>query len=118
MCKFVPQEKELFLKHLIMIRHIVMWKLKAEAEGKTKAENALIIKESLEALKGVAPTLVDIEVGLNDPETPESNYDVVLNCTFASVADLNDYQVHPAHQAAAVYIKKVVEERVCVDYQY
>lgn len=101
-----------------MIRHIVMWKLKAEAEGKTKAENALIIKESLEALKGVAPTLVDIEVGLNDPATPESNYDVVLNCTFASVADLNDYQVHPAHQAAAVYIKKVVEARVCVDYQY
>ena len=118
MCKFVPQEKELFLKHLIMIRHIVMWKLKAEAEGKTKAENALIIKESLEALKGVAPTLVEIEVGVNDTETPESNYDVVLNCTFASVADLNDYQVHPAHQAAAVYIKKVVESRVCVDYQY
>ena len=101
-----------------MIRHIVMWKLKAEAEGKTKAENALIIKESLEALKGVVPTLVEIEVGVNDPETPESNYDVVLNCTFASVADLNDYQVHPAHQAAAVYIKKVVESRVCVDYQY
>ena len=101
-----------------MIRHIVMWKLKAEAEGKTKEENALIIKESLEALKGVAPTLVDIEVGVNHPETPESNYDVILNCTFNSVAELNDYQVHPAHQAAAVYIKKVVEARVCVDYEY
>ncbi len=101
-----------------MIRHIVMWKLQAEAEGKTKAENAVIIKESLEALKGVAPTLVDIEVGVNHPETPESNYDVILNCTFNSVEDLNAYQVHPAHQAAAVYIKKVVEARVCVDYEY
>ena len=29
-----------------MIRHIVMWKLQAEAEGKTKAENAIIIKET------------------------------------------------------------------------
>ena len=48
----------------------------------------------------------------------EDNYDVILNCTFNSVEDLNAYQVHPAHQAAAVYIKKVVEARVCVDYEY
>ncbi|MCD7914768.1 MAG: Dabb family protein [Tannerellaceae bacterium] len=33
-----------------MLKHIVMWKLKAEAEGKTKAENALWMKEHLEAL--------------------------------------------------------------------
>ncbi len=95
-----------------------MWKLQVEAEGKTKQENAAIIKESLESLKGIAPTLVDIEVGVNHSDTPESNYDVVLNCTFNSVEDLNAYQVHPAHQAAAVYIKKVVSARVCVDYEY
>ena len=28
-----------------MLKHIVMWKLKEFAEGKTKAENALIMKE-------------------------------------------------------------------------
>ena len=33
-----------------MIRHIVMWQLKDEAEGKSKQENAAIIKKSLEAL--------------------------------------------------------------------
>lgn len=34
-----------------MIKHIVMWKLKDEAEGNSKAENAQIIKNSLEDLK-------------------------------------------------------------------
>ena len=35
-----------------MIKHIVMWKLKDEAEGNSKDENAKIIKNSLEDLKG------------------------------------------------------------------
>lgn len=100
-----------------MIRHLVMWKLSESAEGKTKSENAQIIKESLEALNGQIPELLSIVVGLNDPATPESNYDVVLNCTFPSVEALNAYQVHPLHVAAAGYIKKVVAARVCVDYQ-
>ena len=38
-----------------MLKHIVMWKLKEFAEGKTKAENALIMKESLERLVGIVP---------------------------------------------------------------
>lgn len=33
-----------------MIKHIVMWKLKPVAEGKTKQENAEIMKELLEGL--------------------------------------------------------------------
>ena len=33
-----------------MIKHIVMWKLKENAEGKTKEENAEIIKNGLEGL--------------------------------------------------------------------
>lgn len=31
-----------------MVRHIVLFKLADEAEGRSKAENALIIKERLE----------------------------------------------------------------------
>ncbi|MDI6031580.1 Dabb family protein [Flavobacterium sp. LB2P84] len=36
-----------------MIHHIVMWKLKDFAEGKSKAENAIILKERLEGLKRI-----------------------------------------------------------------
>ena len=38
-----------------MLKHVVMWKLKETAEGKTKAENAQFMKEHLEALWGVVP---------------------------------------------------------------
>lgn len=95
-----------------------MWQLSETAEGKTKQENAQIIQQSLEALVGQIEGLVSIEVGVNHPETPASNYDVVLNCTFPTVEALNAYQVHPLHVAAAAYIKKVVTARVCVDYAY
>ena len=46
-----------------MLKHIVMWKLKEFAEGKTKAENALIMKESLERLVGIVPEIISLQVG-------------------------------------------------------
>lgn len=45
-----------------MLKHIVMWKLKEFAEGKTKAENALIMKESLERLVGIVPEIISLQV--------------------------------------------------------
>ncbi len=60
-----------------MIKHIVMWKLKDEAEGNSKAENAKIIKNSLEDLKGKINEIVHLEVGI-DVNKSEQAYDVVL----------------------------------------
>ena len=37
-----------------MVRHIVMWTLKDEAEGQTAKENGAKMKEILEALKGAS----------------------------------------------------------------
>ncbi|MBP3941238.1 MAG: Dabb family protein, partial [Christensenellaceae bacterium] len=48
-----------------MIRHIVMWKLKDEALGKTKKENIAIIKEKLYALKPIIPEILSMEVHEN-----------------------------------------------------
>jgi hypothetical protein len=48
-----------------MIKHIVMWKLEENAEGNTKLENAKIIKEKLEALVGIIPEIVELEVGID-----------------------------------------------------
>ena len=33
-----------------MVRHIVLWNLAEEAEGRSKAENAALLKEKLEGL--------------------------------------------------------------------
>lgn len=99
-----------------MITHIVMWQLKAEAEGKTKAENAVIIKNHLEGLKGLVPELRSIEAGINLPDAPAGNYDVCLRCTFDSMEDLAAYQTNEIHQKVAAYIVKVSSSRACVDY--
>ena len=40
-----------------MVRHIVWWTLKPEAEGRTAAENTKLIKQRLEALKGQTPSI-------------------------------------------------------------
>ncbi|WP_045517636.1 Dabb family protein, partial [Clostridium sporogenes] len=48
-----------------MIKHIVMWKLKEFAEGKSKLENANKIKMSLEDLQNKIDALKLIEVGVN-----------------------------------------------------
>ena len=100
-----------------MIKHIVCFRLADEAEGKTKAENAQIIKEGLENLVNLIPQLRKIEVGINHPATPATNFDIVLYSEFDSIDDLNTYQEHPEHKKVGEYIVKVKADRVCVDYE-
>lgn len=100
-----------------MIKHIVFFKLADVAEGKTKSENAEIIKKDLESLKHTISVLKKIEVGINHLEAPESNYDVILYCEFDSMADLDIYQNHPEHKKAGAYISKVRTGRAAVDYE-
>lgn len=99
-----------------MIKHIVCWQLKDEANGKSKAENALSIKEKLEALSGKIEGLLSIEVGVNIPEYP-SNYDLVLYSTFATKEALKVYQDHPLHQAVLPFVREAISSRVAVDYE-
>jgi hypothetical protein len=42
-----------------MIKHIVMWKLKDEAEGADRATNAARMKEKLDACRGLVPGIVE-----------------------------------------------------------
>ncbi len=100
-----------------MLKHIVFFQLAEQAEGKTKAENAQIIKEGLENLIHIIPELKKIEVGINHPDTPSSNYDLALYCEFDSVKGLDIYQEHPEHKKVAGYIGKVRTGRACVDYE-
>ena len=96
-----------------MIKHIVMWKLLPEAEGKSAEQNAQWMKEHLEALMGVVPELRSCEVGVN---VAPGNYDACLIATFDSLEDLEKYKHNPAHVAVSEYCKKVRETRVACDY--
>ena len=98
-----------------MVKHVVMWRLKAEAEGAGKAENAARIKAGLEALRGRVPGLLSLEVGLN-VEPSAAAYDLVLLTAHESPEALAAYQAHPEHARIAELIGKVRSERVVVDY--
>jgi hypothetical protein len=99
-----------------MIKHIVMWKLKASAEGANKEQNAKKMKTELEALKSKIPQVKHLEVGMNIIPS-DASYDVALYSEFANEQDLAVYAKHPDHVAAAGFVKKVVESRVVIDYK-
>lgn len=92
-----------------------MWKLKETAEGATRAQNALKLKEKLEACRGIVPGILHLEVGIATPGM-EATYDVVLVSDFVDQAALDAYQVHPTHEAVKQFIGAVREARQCVDY--
>ncbi|MEP2446180.1 MAG: Dabb family protein [Balneola sp.] len=100
-----------------MIKHIVMWKLKPVAEGKTKQENAEIMKELLEGLPAKIEELDSAEVGINILSSDdEAICDVVLTTICKDAEALKVYAEHPDHQKVVQFIKKVVNERRVVDY--
>ena len=99
-----------------MVKHIVMWKLLDHAEGATKKENAVRLKEKLEALKDKISVIQSIEVGLNF-NTTEAAFDVALYSEFQSQQDLQTYQKHPEHVRVAALVNKVRLERAVVDYE-
>lgn len=95
-----------------MVRHIVLWNLKDEADGRAKAENAAMMKEKLEGLVGKVEGLLTAQVSFNF--TP-GGYDVCLVSTHTDKAALDLYQGHPAHLQVKEFVHKVVESRVCHD---
>ena len=100
-----------------MIKHIVFFGLADSAEGKSKAENAGIIKSELENLKHLIPQIKKIEVGINYPNAPKTNYDIALYSEFDTFEDIDIYQEHPEHKKVAAYIGKVRISRAAVDYE-
>lgn len=100
-----------------MIRHIVMFKFKDEADGRTKAENLAIAKQKLEALQGVVPTLISSQVSLGAEGSNPTNYDIVLVAEYADMDALNAYVVHPEHKKVGEFMAKVRESRACVDFE-
>ncbi len=101
-----------------MIKHVVFFRLADEAEGKTKLENAQIIKQGLLALLDKVPVLRSEQVGINIPNAKKTDYDLCLECTFDTWEDVDTYQNHPEHLKVAAYITKCRTARAAVDYEF
>lgn len=98
-----------------MIKHVVLWKLAAEAQGATKDENALRMKAAIESLTQSIPFVRELEVGI-DIEGSDAAWDVVLYSAFDSVEDLEAYQAHPEHLKVRDLVLSLTVKRAVVDY--
>ncbi len=98
-----------------MVKHIVFWKLKDEANGMSKAENAAAIKQKIEALNGKIEGCIKLEIGFDFLHSAESA-DVVLYSEFESKEALDFYANHPLHKAVMPFIAEARSERRVIDY--
>ncbi|MBR3421227.1 MAG: Dabb family protein [Ruminococcus sp.] len=100
-----------------MIKHIVMFKLKA-ADGRSEYENALEAQRRFDNVIANVKELKSGEIVINSKDAPASNYTISLLCDFETIDDLNAYQVHPAHVEFGKFIGTVKTDRACIDYEY
>ena len=95
-----------------MVTHIVMFKLRGEADEVAAAASKF--KAGLEALPAKIAELKSIEVFI-DNSSVEGNWTLSLIARCDSYADLTVYAAHPAHLDCVAIIKPLVAERACVD---
>ena len=93
-----------------MIRHVIMWKFKED----TKAEMHCFL-EGLQALNGVIPEILHMEVGINAKEG--NNYDACLIADFEDFDALDRYKNDPRHVAVSQLCKSIRTARGAVDFE-
>lgn len=96
------------------VKHIVMWNLLADTDGK-KTASIDAVKTKFEALRGVVPGLLHVEVGV-DFSRVDYACDVVLYTEFANAEALAAYAEHPAHLKIRDELEGVRIQRHQVDY--
>ena len=91
-----------------MIKHIVMWKLKDEAQ-------AAYFKAQLDSCRELVPGMLELEVAIRTAGM-EANCDVVLYSVFENSAALAAYQNHPHHQLISSGLGLLRQTRSVLDY--
>lgn len=96
-----------------MVKHIVLFKLSVEEPERSQVINDFC--NAIMALPQTIDVIRHIEVSRNI--NPAEQYDIALNSTFDTLADVATYATHPDHVAAAGLLKGKVASRACVDYE-
>ncbi|MDP2808360.1 MAG: Dabb family protein [bacterium] len=99
-----------------MIKHIVLWSFRPQAEGRSKQENIELAREKLLGLKDSIKEIKSLEVGINS-NAGQDAFDLALYSEFENEKDLDTYQKHPEHLKAVDFLRKVRDRRVVADYQ-
>jgi len=99
-----------------MYKHLVMWKLKEEADGMNRAELAIEVKKRLDTLPDVISEIREYEVGINIGDYDASFFDVGLISSFENEEAFKRYCNYPEHNEVVAYIQSVTEGEEIVDY--
>jgi len=99
-----------------MIRHCVWWTLKDQAEGNSAEENAQLMKEGIESLRGI-PGLSELEVSVSFLPTTTEEVQIILFTTHDDIAALRVFRTEPQHLHVVEFISKVTSSRKCIDWE-
>ncbi len=99
-----------------MIRHLVFWKFKPQAAGRSGKENRMLAQAALQALPEQIPVIRSFLVACIDSADPES-CELCLDSTFDSREDLQAYSIHPAHQSVVRLLRQVRSEKRFADFE-
>lgn len=100
-----------------MLKHIVMWRFKEEAEGRTKQQNMEYVRSRLYSLKEIIPEIKSLEVGINVKQGGAA-FDMALVSEFEDLAALERYRTNPKHVEVSEYVTKVRTDRAVADYEF
>ncbi len=99
-----------------MFKHYAMWKLKDDADGKTKEEIIRILREELFTLGEKIPEVKRLEFAVNLHEG-EGAYDVIVCSVFQSQEEFaQKWGQHPGHEAYLELLERYREGWIIVNY--
>lgn len=91
----------------MIVNHLLL-KLKDRSPKQIRQVQTVLL-----SLSGKIDVLLDIEAEVNIRPGP-SAYDLILITKFASLKDMDEYLMHPAHQEVAKWIGTVLETQASV----
>lgn len=98
-----------------MVKHIVLFQLDAAAPVSTLQAAKTAFKTGIEALPALIPCIRDIRVSFN--MNPGEKFDICLESSFDSLADVRLYSNHPEHLKVAGALKPLIAARACTDFE-
>lgn len=98
-----------------MIRHIILWKLREDIPECEREACRAEAKRRLESLNGRIDGLIKLRVATAPLDT--SSADMMLESEFETVGALEGYQTNPLHLEAAGYVRSIVSQRLCLDFE-
>jgi hypothetical protein len=99
-----------------MVKHVLFWKLKDQAEGRSKAENMPVLRDLVLALPAAIPQIRNLEFGTNFASVPAA-FDVAVTLVFDSRSDFETFLQHPAHLALGQKVNDMRDSWAVVDYE-